>query len=189
MRDGLPTELSDLMSGTTAERVAAFEAGHPVDPADLAGAAYLGVSIGLPRWVDRLAWKTFVKAFAADPDVPGSTRGWNVRMVQDGLQGPHRPMLTASGQPKTFGFFRAVPLPDRKVRGLGPGHTLLDYGVPLNPVIDPTRAVRDPLVSLRPGTSDVLLGRTYLSMPGGWWATPSWFMLLHRPELTGLVSG
>jgi hypothetical protein len=189
MTDEWPTEVDALVDGTRAQWAKAFASGHPVDPGQLAGSAYLGISLGLPGWVDRLAWKTFVKAFATDPDAPDRTMGWNVRMVQAGLDGPHEPMRNRAGQPKTFGFFQVLPMPEAKVNGLGDGHTLLHYGVSRNPVLDPSRAVRDPVVSLRADSSDLLLGRTYLSVAGGWVPTPSWFLLVRRAELEGLASG
>ncbi len=53
--------------------------GHPVDPRALEGWAYRGTSLGLPRVVERLTWKTFQKTFYRDP-FSGALRGWNVRL-------------------------------------------------------------------------------------------------------------
>jgi hypothetical protein len=64
---------------------------------------------------------------------------------------------------------------------------LLDYSVPGNPALDPSRAIRDPLVSLRPGSAEVLLGRTYAAVLGGWLGTPSYFALVRSPDLQHLA--
>lgn len=55
--------------------------GHPIDPAALAGAAYRGVSLGLPPLVERLSWKTFQKTFLRDPS-SGELWGWNVQAAR-----------------------------------------------------------------------------------------------------------
>jgi hypothetical protein len=54
---------------------------------------------------------------------------------------------------------------------------LLDYGLGDNPRLDPTRVVRDPLVSLERGTADLLLGYTYVRLLGRSFGTPSFFLL------------
>ena len=61
-----------------------LRAGHAIDPDALDGLAYQGVSLGMPAWIDRLAWKTFQKAFRSDP-ATGELRGWNVRLQQHGM--------------------------------------------------------------------------------------------------------
>lgn len=143
-----------------------FDAGRAVDPQALAGWAYLGISMGLPRWVERLSWKTFVKTFHQDPQ-SGDLRGWNLRLQQAGLDGPHLPLLRR-GAPWTFGHYRVV----QEEPGL-----LVDYGRGANPALDPTRLLRDPLVALDDGACDVLLGRSLVQV-GPWrLPTPSWFLL------------
>jgi hypothetical protein len=132
--------------------------GHPLEPEALGG-VYRGVSLGLPGWVDRLAWKTFVKAIVRDD---GGVRGWNVRLEQTGLDGPvvYR---TRGGSPLTFGHFAVRPAGRRVV---------LDYDVPRNG-LDPVRFLTDPLVALEPGSARWLFGRTlFAGIP-----TPSFFVL------------
>jgi len=177
----LPSEILTLLDASGPALAEAMAAGHPLDPADLGGHAYLGISLGLPAWVDRALWKTFVKAFACDG------RGWNVKLAQGGLQGPHTPLEQPDGRPRAFGHFSVQPCPTGRVSGLGEDHVLLDYSVPANPMLDPTRAIRDPLVALRADDSAVLLGRTYAAVLGGWLGTPSYFALVRAPELQHLA--
>jgi hypothetical protein len=149
--------------------------GYPVDPDAIAGWQYRGVSLGLPAWVDRLAWKTFVKAFHRDPGAR-DVRGWNVRIEQTGLGGPIVPRVRGGG-PMTFGHFRVVDpagyrMPAHADRGL-----LLDYGLGGNASLDPTSRVRDPIVALAAGSADLLLGWTYLDLGALRLGTPSFFSL------------
>jgi hypothetical protein len=92
-----------LLSATTAQLAAWLAHGHPLAPEQLAG-EYRGTSLGLPAWIDRLAWKTFIKAFVRDGD---RVRGWNVRLDQRTQQ-----------RGKTFGHFVAKRDGDR---------TMLEY--------------------------------------------------------------
>jgi hypothetical protein len=158
--------IDSLLPLSRPELRARFAAGRAVDPQALAGWAYLGVSLGLPRWVERLSWKTFVKAFHAEHQ-GGGLRGWNLRLRQAGLNGPHEALLRG-GVPWTFGHYRVV----QEEAGL-----LIDYGRGANAALDPTRLLRDPLVSLDDGACDLLLG-TSLVQIGPWRVpTPSWFLL------------
>jgi len=151
-----------LVGASRAELERAMAAGHPFDPAELDGFVYRGISLGLPAWIERLTWKKFAKAFQRDPD--GRLRGWNQRIVQDGLDRPWRPQLRA-GRPVTFGRFEVIR-DDR-------GGVVLDYsGAELA-----LRSLRDPLVALRAGSVDVLLGRSLLDVRLTRLATPSYFLL------------
>lgn len=149
--------------------------GHPIDPDAIAGWRYRGTSLGLPEIVDRLAWKTFVKAFHRDPGAP-FVRGWNVRIRQTGLEGPIEPLLRA-GEPLSFGHFRVVDphryrVPHGADRGL-----LLDYGLGGNAALDPTNRLRDPIVALAAESADLLLGWSYLDLGFASLPTPSFFTL------------
>lgn len=153
--------------------------GHPVDPQALDGWAYRGTSLGMPALFDRLAWKTFQKAFHRDPR-SGALRGWNVRTVQRGHEhatgrAPSEPVRDRNGTPRTFGPFEVVSARDRGVphgfdRGL-----LLDYGC--GPRLDPTSRLRDPIVAVREGDATLLLGWSYLAVGGRAIDTPSFFVL------------
>jgi hypothetical protein len=165
---------ADVARLPAAELRRLLASGHAVDPEALAGSSYLGRSLGLPAVVERMTWTWFRKDFAKrDADGP-AVRGWNVRVEQDR---PHRARRRGD-VPWTFGHFEVVPLRgEESPLPVGGGGVLLDYGRGDNPPLDPTRAVRDPVVAVEPGASDVLLGWTYLRILGRSIATPSWFVL------------
>jgi len=171
-------ELLALDRAALAERL---RTGHPIDPAALAGWVYRGVSLGLPGWVDRLAWKTFAKVFHADG---GGVRGWNVRLRQ-GDQHAVEPLRDRRGLARCFGHFDVVASPDGLV---------LDYASARNGRLDPIRRLRDPLVALRAGEADLLLGCSRLALAGHEVQTPSWFVLERRtrvedfPPMSALVT-
>ena len=149
--------------------------GHPVDPTSLDNSQYRGVSLGIPKWVEKMAWTTFMKTFHRDPET-GALRGWNVRLQQTGLDGPVEFMHTRHGDPKTFGHFEVVNAnPDTMPTGCAAG-LLIHYGRGGNGRFDPIRCLRDPLVSLVPGSTDRLLGASYLDL-GFRIMTPSYFLL------------
>lgn len=165
---------------------ALLASGHPIDPDAIAGWQYRGVSLGMPAIIDRLAWKTFVKAFHRDPGV-GFVRGWNVRIRQTGVLGPVEPMRRR-GTVFAFGHFRVVDprgyrMPAGTDRGL-----LLDYGLGGNAMLDPTTRLRDPIVALEAGSADLLLGWSYLDLGVGNVSTPSFFTLERHAPVTDPVA-
>ena len=60
-----------------------------LDPAAIEGWVYRGTSLGLPKLIEAITWKTFQKTFWRHPD--GRLLGWNVRLEQDGIDAPSRP--------------------------------------------------------------------------------------------------
>lgn len=161
---------------------AIMESGHALSGDDLAGWEYRGVALGLPAFVERWTWKTFVKAFWRDEGAE-HVRGWNVRVVQDGqaptpLQGSG-PLTLAfkqkQGKPFSFGEYRVTPLPSRLPFAVAAG-VLLDYGLETG-LLDSMHLVRDPLVAINPGDPTQLLGWTYLQLGPLQLPTPSWFTL------------
>jgi hypothetical protein len=164
---------AELATASRAELRSLAAAGRPFAPDDVAGHLYHGVSLGLPAWVVRLTWSKFGKAFHRDGD---RVRGWNVRMVQDGLDQPWRPRRRA-GHDVTFGHFAVVA---------SPREVLLDYGRGGNGRLDPIQALRDPVVALDGprlllGWSDLAVGP--LRVP-----TPSYFVLERGAPLTEVVA-
>ena len=157
-----PPTRDALLAAPRGELAARFHAGYPVAPDALAGAEYHGTSLGLPRWVERLTWKTFMKAFVADER--GGVRGWNVRVDQ---RAPWSPQIRG-GAPVTFGHFAAR---------LDGDTTVLDYGAGGNGWADPTATLRDPLVALEPGSADRLLGVSLVDIAGVRLPTPAFFLL------------
>jgi len=152
-----------------------LRAGKNIDPTALEGYAYKGISLGLPEFVDKLAWKTFQKTFFRDP-ASGHLRGWNVRLEQRGIDAKSVP-LQAKGVPVTFGHYHVVPydVPVPKAPGLA--GLLIHYGKGGNSVLDPMHRMRDPIVALEEGNADRLLGWSYADLGFTRVGTPSFFLL------------
>jgi len=170
-----------LRSESRAQLRARILGGHPVDPGALEGWAYRGTSLGLPRFVEKLTWKTFQKTFWREP-ASGRLLGWNVRLEQDGLEAPSRPKQK-NGAPVTTWHYeviepKGVPMPTGFDRGL-----IIDYGRARNPLLDTIRVTKDPLVAVEPGNSDLLLGVSYLSLGGLCLETPTYFILEREHRL------
>ena len=169
-----------------------LESGDPIPDGVLDDTEYRGVSLGLPRPIEKLTWKKFRKAFHRDP-VTGRLRGWNVRLEQNALDEPDRPKQRRGG-PHTFGHFEVrdvagYELPQlggRPVR-VGPGR-MLDYGLGGNGRLDPIRALRDPVVALDGGEARYLLGWSYLDLGRRQVGTPSFFTLELAGPLTHVAS-
>lgn len=167
--------LNEYLTLSTSALRARLEAGAPVDPAALEGWLYRGISVGVPPWFRKLTWTTFGKTFYREPQ-SGDLMGWNVRMRQQGVNGPLEPMLDARGVPKTFGHYQVTSsegfgVPEWCRQGL-----LIQYRFGGNAPWDPVNLARDPLVALDDGAGDLLLGWSYLQL-GGVIATPSFFVL------------
>lgn len=173
--------IETLRSESRSQLRARIVAGHPIDPAALEGWAYRGTSLGLPRLVEKLTWKTFQKTFWREPS-SGRLLGWNVRLEQDGLDAPSRPRQK-HGAPLTTWHYevvepRGVPMPAGFDRGL-----VIDYARGKNPRLDTIRVTKDPLVAVEPGNTDLLLGVSYLALGKACVETPTYFMLEREHRL------
>jgi hypothetical protein len=154
------TTLAELRACSSSELADVLASGRRFDPTAVEGWIYRGVSLGMPRWIERLTWVKFAKAFHRDRDATG-VRGWNIRIEQDGLDQPWRPQLRG-GRAVMFGDFIVVD---------GADGITLDYRV------DRTlRMLRDPLVALD-DRADRLFGRSLLQLGPVAFATPSYFVL------------
>jgi hypothetical protein len=159
--------------------------GHPIDPAALADTEYRGISLGLPRWLEQLTWKTFMKVFHRD-EHRGVLRGWNVRLEQTGIFGPCVPRQKG-GRRVTFGHYEVLPASGYRVpHGLDQG-VMLDYGLGRNGRLAPLSRARDPVVALEPGGVALLLGWTYLDLGLRLLPTPSYFLLERHGPLGEVV--
>lgn len=150
-----PTHARALSAGELAR---VFAGGRAFDPCAVAGWIYRGTSLGLPRFVERLSWIKFAKAFHREGEV---VRGWNIRIEQDALDRPWRPQLKR-GHAVTFGPFVVTTR----------AGVVLDYGLGGGAM----RILRDPVVALD-DRADVLLGRSLLQLGSRSIATPSYFLL------------
>lgn len=158
--------------------------GHEIPMDALANTCFRGVSLGLPRWIEKLTWKTFRKTFFQDPET-GVLRGWNVRLQQTGYDFPSQPKHNRRGHEVTFGHYRVVPL--QGIAGLRQG-VLLDDREGGNPTTDPARFILDPLVAVNPGNHDLLLGRTWIALGSRVIPTPSYFSLERECSLETVVA-
>jgi hypothetical protein len=184
--------IDQLRSASAEELRARITAGFPVDPAAIEGWVYRGTSLGLPRFVEKLTWKTFQKAFHRDPS-SGRLVGWNVRLEQDGIDAPSRPKMR-NGDPVTVWYYevvepRGVPTPPGFDRGL-----IIDYARGRNPAFDTIRFVKDPLVAVLPGSADLLFGVSYVALGRVCIETPTYFVLererrIDRVPAAALASG
>lgn len=164
----------ELWAMSRAELAQVMAAGHAIDLAALRG-PHRGVSLGLGKVLERLSWKTFRKRFWLD-EQSGGVVGHNERLVQTGLEGPMEPVRDGRGEVVHFGPFAVVPLPP----GGTPFHcragVLLDYGAS-HPVWHPLARLRDPIAAVNEGSTDLLLGASYLEIGGAALKTPSFFTL------------
>ncbi len=168
---------SRLLPLPRSELRALLRGGRPVDPRALEGFAFRGTSLGLPPLVERWTWKTFQKAFWLHPRT-GRLMGWNVRLEQDGVDARSRPRLRG-GAPDCRWFFEVLPS-----RGLGGVDTaLIDYARGPNPLFEPMRWVKDPLVAVGPD-DDLLLGVSWVVVAGGCLETPTYFSLRREHPVT-----
>lgn len=164
---------SDLWQYNNKQLRQVISEGHAVTADELAGWEYRGVALGLPRFVEMLTWKTFVKAFWRDPGAD-YVHGWNGRLVQTGLDG-EIVFKQKAGKPFTFGPYLVTTLPPKLPFVLQAG-VLLDYSFG-GGFLAGTHQVRDPLVALNPGDPTQLLGCSYVQL-GRWQVpTPSYFTL------------
>lgn len=149
--------LPELLRMDNRQRHAVMCGGARLDPEALAGFAYRGVDLSLPRWMHRLLWQTFVKTFVRD-EVTGGVRGWNVRIEQTGLEGPIVPLRHGDGRARTFGHYVLRDAAGRYFpRGWAGAH-FLDYRCAGNTPLDPARSATAPLVAVHEGDMSLLLG-------------------------------
>jgi hypothetical protein len=156
--------------------------GHAIDPAALRDSVYKGISLGLPRVIEALSWVVFAKTFAHDP-VTGSLRGWNVRCEQTPLDAPVRYRTRKDGSIETFGPYivREIRDTDARPRPYREG-LMIDYSLDGRARGSMART-RDPIVAVREGSVEVLMGWSWISVGRGGVSTPSYFALLRERPL------
>lgn len=180
----LPPDVRALLTLSPRALRARLVAGHPIDPKSLDDRVYHGIALGLPKWVEALTWKKFVKTFHRDPGT-GSLRGWNVRIQQSPLDdGVWEPLPG----PITFGHYEVIAPDGFAMPTAVPQGLLIHYGRAPNAALDPVRRVRDPLVALTAGDASVLLGWSYVDLGFTTVSTPSFFALMRGPALDARFS-
>ncbi len=188
-REGIPPgmpnlRLEDLVAMDSDALDRAMRGGHPIDQNTLADRQYDGVSLNLPKLVERVTWLKFCKVFHREPD--GSIRGWNCKIDQTPLDEPWR-LTLKDGAPITYGRYRVVPCDGYPLpRPYGAG-LMLDYGLGGNPALDPTGRMRDPIVAVNEGDSALLLGWSYVDLGFANVSTPSFFALRRGAALSHVL--
>jgi hypothetical protein len=174
--------LDDLLPMDVAGLHGRMAGGHPIRLEALDDTEYHGVSLGLPAWVEGLAWKTFKKVFRREP-ATGVLRGWNVAVEQQGPRGPFVDRF-ARGERVTYGHYEVHP---------GSGYALprdyrfgavIDYARGGNRPWEPFFLTKDPLVALTEDGRDVLLGYGIVSLGPMRFNTPAFFLLTRGGPLT-----
>ncbi len=174
------TTLDDLLPLGWRDLSAAVRAGQYLPAQALAGHEYHGISLGNPRWFERLTWQTFKKVFAHAPN--DGVRGWNVAVEQAGPSCPFVDRVRA-GERVTYGHYvvrdgRQEPMPAGWSQGL-----ILDYTQGGNPRRDPMGwLVKDPLVAL--DGDRLLLGSSYAALGPANVPLPFFFALVKGGSLT-----
>lgn len=161
------TDLSTVRSLGPVGLYKLFQQGSSVDPSWLQDREFHGWSVGQPRIVTRLTWLHFKKVFRREPD--GRLRGWNVAVAQDGSFQD----VEQKGIRSTYGHYEVVHQGHR---------TVIDYRLGGNLRRDPLGLLVDPIVTLTPGSADLLLGYTEVGVP-----TPTFFALVPGEPLTYAV--
>lgn len=163
----------DVWHLTNRELLELLLQGTLLSEGELEERAFRGVSLGIPGVIKKLTWTKFHKVFTRDEE---GLRGWNVRLIQNGLDTQDQAMMQR-GAPKTFGHFRVRKADhEDSPRYLGKKVNLsaaliLDYG--LAPLAT-TSAIRDPIVSIG---NELILGWSYLEVGPLQIPTPSFFTL------------
>ena len=169
---------NELLTLSRPELMNVLQTGHPIDPAQIEDQQYKGISLGLHPLVERLTWKKFGKTFYRDPR-SGVLRGWNVRMMQNELEGPWQPRLRR-GEPVTFGHYHVDESEPKEPYDCG---LTIDYSRGGRSRGAMSR-VRDPIVAVNAGSADLLLGWSYVDLCFRRVGTPSFFSLEREGPLS-----
>lgn len=158
--------LSELARKSQEELEQVFKSGTMPEPEALVGWEFNGHNT--PWWARYAGIFKFKKGFfRIDAGRTPLYRGYNIPVVQNELSEPWICKPTDE-EPKRFGFYAVHPA--KAARTLGdarrhPNALMLDYAAaPENLFFDPSRVLKDYLVQVNPGSSDLLLGRAYLTL-------------------------
>lgn len=158
--------LDQLLKMSNDDLFAVVQRGHAVEADAVADTTYTGIDLSMPPWFHRLMWKSFRKTFHRDP-VSGRIRGWNVKVEQTGWDTPPAPKLGAGGRPITFGHYELRSAAGLRFPRGWNGATYIDYRVAGNRAWDfPANAGYCPLVSVNPGSAELLLGWEVFNVGG-----------------------
>lgn len=118
-----------------------------------------------PEFTKYLGIRKFIKGFYAAPEEnPHGFCGYNVQVHQNNIDEPWEKKIKKD-QPAIHGFYHVLPFQEKAIDNLYPNAWLLDYGRSArNPVMDPSRCLRDYVVQVDPENPDLLLGKAYFAL-------------------------
>ncbi len=123
-----------------------------------------------PTWFRLLGIKKFIKGFEQKGD---RVLGYNTPVRQNSMTGPWLAKPNDE-KPKRFGFYEVSKVDPKAQDNKYLHAVLLDYGKGDNPIVDPSRGLRDYLVKLE---EDIFLGKAYFALGGARLPTFSFFIL------------
>jgi len=154
-----PTPRALALEGKTfAQLEKVFLDGATPDLDALVGWEFRGIN--QPVWARTLGIKKFVKGFFRNED--GRTMGYNCPVVQNVLDGRWN-TTPSNSAPKRFGFYEVAAVDATSRDNTYLHAVLLDYGKGGNAALDPTKGLRDYLVSVD-GSPDLYLGKAYYAV-------------------------
>lgn len=133
---------------------------------DLVGWEFAGLNVGAIAGGFGLNRK-FVKGFYEGPARASGpepfVQGYNCPVKQDGALAPHR-TVPSDESPKRFGFYRVFSARQSARHNRYPNALLLDYSLGGNGALSPPSVLRDYLVRVHKGRSELLLGKAYVAL-------------------------
>ena len=158
------------------------------DLTSLAGWEFKGYNT--PDFIELLGFRKFKKGFYIENpslDPKQEIAGYNVQVLQNPLGDDWFDKIH-DGQSVKHGWYDCYQVrmtdPDCKY----PNAALINYDVPRNSSLDPTRKLRDYLVQVYPDNPDLLLGKAYVALFGPIRVFVSYFVLgrSNRSALGGI---
>lgn len=148
-------ELKDLLNMNKDQVADVFRNGHPLDLNQVENNQYFGIDLGMPGWFHKYFWLTFRKTFYRDPQ-SGILRGWNVKLEQQGINGPRVPKKNKDGSEKTFAHYHVQSAKGLKFPKGWQGADFLNYLASPNKFGEGTGYC--PIVAINEGDMNLLLG-------------------------------
>lgn len=133
---------------------------------DLVGWEFNGLNVGLVAGgfgFNRKFVKGFYEGPARGEGPEPFIQGYNCPVKQDGADKPHH-TLPSDESPKRFGFYRVFSAAKSDKYNKYPQALLLDYSRGGNGSFSPPGLLRDYLVRVNKGSSELLLGKAYVAL-------------------------
>jgi hypothetical protein len=114
-----------------------------------------------------LGIRKFIKGFChipAETENPGEIDGYNLWVLGAGTKADSWPPLMWNGKPWRHGFFKVYPVKPDQRDNKYPNALLIDYSRGDNPVIHPSKNMRDYLVQVYEDNPDLLMGKVYVPL-------------------------